>query len=75
MKRNKDFLKIGHRKDYFDTDLYCLVTKRIDDPRTFEDWWISLKFLVDLKNQYVCLPRFKDKDTNPIYNKKNFKEQ
>ena len=75
MRRTKDFLKTGYRKDYFDTDLYCFVMKRFDDPHSPDEWWFKRLTFLDIKNKAIGPPRFGDLNQNPIYDKKKFKEQ
>ena len=53
MKYNKDINKSGYRKDYFDTNISCYVTKRTDDPRTPEEWWFSLKSILEIRNRFL----------------------
>ena len=75
MRRGKDFLKTGYRKEYFDTDLYCFAMKRYDDPHQQYEWRFSPSSFLDLKNRAIAPPRIIDLNGNPIYKTKHFKEQ
>lgn len=75
MKRNKDFYKIGYRKDYFDTDLFYYVMKRMDDPRGDDEWWYELHNFIDLRNRNIWFPNLYDKNSSPALSKEEFKEK